>query len=97
MRSVKVSNISSGATEQDLREFLTFPGKIEHVEMGRFVYIISMKREVPKFWIEHAAYNISQFFSDKGSSKVAYVTFSTPEGAETAVLLSVDSFSLPSV
>ncbi|QCD88873.1 binding partner of ACD11 1-like [Vigna unguiculata] len=60
MRSVKVSNISSGATEQDLREFLTFPGKIEHVEMQ----------------------------SDKGSSKVAYVTFSTPEGAETAVLLS---------
>ncbi|BAT91208.1 Binding partner of ACD11 1 [Vigna angularis] len=60
MRSVKVSNISSDATEQDLREFLTFPGKIEHVEME----------------------------SDKGSSKVAYVTFSTPDGAETAVLLS---------
>ncbi|KAK7341211.1 hypothetical protein VNO80_24137 [Phaseolus coccineus] len=60
VRSVKVSNISSGATEQDLREFLTFPGKIEYIEMQ----------------------------SDKGSPQVAYVTFSNPEGAETAVLLS---------
>ncbi|TKY67866.1 Binding partner of ACD11 1 [Spatholobus suberectus] len=33
VRSVKVSNISSGATDQDLREFLTFPGKIEYIEM----------------------------------------------------------------
>ncbi|KAG5118114.1 hypothetical protein JHK82_032534 [Glycine max] len=58
--SVKVSNISSTATEQDLREFLAFPGKIEYIEMQ----------------------------SDKGNSQVAYVTFSNPEGAETAVLLS---------
>ncbi|KAK7404294.1 hypothetical protein VNO78_05073 [Psophocarpus tetragonolobus] len=60
MISVKVTNISSSATEQDLREFLTFPGKIEHIEMQ----------------------------SDKGNSQVAYVTFSNPDGAETAVLLS---------
>ncbi|KAK7312147.1 hypothetical protein VNO77_35797 [Canavalia gladiata] len=59
-RSVKVSNIASGATEQDLKEFLTFPGKIACIDMQR----------------------------DKGSSHVAYVTFSNPEGAETAVLLS---------
>ncbi|KAK7264001.1 hypothetical protein RJT34_31602 [Clitoria ternatea] len=57
IRSVKVSNISSGTTEKDLKEFLTFPGKIELIEMQR-------------------------------NSQVAYVTFSTPEGAETAVLLS---------
>lgn len=57
---MKVSNISSTATEQDLREFLAFPGKIEYIEMQ----------------------------SDKGNSQVAYVTFSNPEGAETAVLLS---------
>ncbi|KAK7258157.1 hypothetical protein RIF29_32647 [Crotalaria pallida] len=59
-RAVKVSNISSGATEQDLKEFLTFPGKIEYIEMK----------------------------SDAGGSQVAHVTFSNPEGAETAVLLS---------
>ncbi|XP_061340575.1 binding partner of ACD11 1-like [Gastrolobium bilobum] len=60
VRSVKVSNISSGVTQQELEEFLTFPGKIEYIEMQ----------------------------SDKGSSQVAYVTFSNPDGAETAVLLS---------
>lgn len=60
VRTVKVSNISSSATEQDLREFLTFPGKIDYIEVQ----------------------------SDNGNSKVAYVTFSSPEGAETAVLLS---------
>ncbi|XP_027356744.1 binding partner of ACD11 1-like [Abrus precatorius] len=32
-RSVTVSNISTGTTEQDLKEFLTFPGKIEYIEM----------------------------------------------------------------
>ncbi|KRH24025.1 hypothetical protein GLYMA_12G017300v4 [Glycine max] len=63
--SVKVSNISSTATEQDLREFLAFPGKIEYIEMQ----------------------------SDKGNSQVAYVTFSNPEGAETAVLLSATQTS----
>ncbi|RDX87388.1 Binding partner of ACD11 1, partial [Mucuna pruriens] len=61
VRSVKVSNISSGATEHDLREFLTFPGRIEYIEINS---------------------------SDKGNSQVAHVTFSNPEGAETAVLLS---------
>ncbi|MED6169822.1 hypothetical protein PIB30_024794 [Stylosanthes scabra] len=61
-RTVKVSNISSAATEQDLKEFLTYPGKIEHIEI---------KSE-----------NVSS------NSKVAYVTFSSSEGAETAILLS---------
>ncbi|CAJ1934083.1 unnamed protein product [Sphenostylis stenocarpa] len=74
VRTVKVSNISSGTTEQDLREFLTFPGKIEHIEMQGFA--INMQ------------HMISLIFSDKGSPQVAYVTFSTSEGAETAVLLS---------
>ncbi|XP_057751521.1 binding partner of ACD11 1-like [Arachis stenosperma] len=58
-RTVKVSNISSGATEQDLKEFLTYPGKIEHIEI-----------------------------KSENNSKVAYVTFNSSDGAETAVLLS---------
>ena len=58
-RTVKVSNISSGAREQDLKEFLTYPGKIEHIEM-----------------------------KSENNSKVAYVTFNSSDGAETAVLLS---------
>ncbi|KAI4295280.1 hypothetical protein L6164_035342 [Bauhinia variegata] len=33
IRSVKVSNISLGATEQDIKEFFTFSGEIEYIEM----------------------------------------------------------------
>ncbi|MED6148745.1 hypothetical protein PIB30_055751 [Stylosanthes scabra] len=61
-RTVKVSNISSAATEQDLKEFLTYPGKIEHIEI---------KSE-----------------NESSNSKVAYVTFNSSDGAETAILLS---------
>ncbi|KAK6289331.1 hypothetical protein POUND7_000872 [Theobroma cacao] len=33
VRSVKVSNVSLGASEQDMKEFFSFSGEIEHVEM----------------------------------------------------------------
>ncbi|XP_078173116.1 binding partner of ACD11 1-like isoform X2 [Carex rostrata] len=33
VRTVKVSNLSHGASEQDIREFFSFSGEIEHVEM----------------------------------------------------------------
>jgi RNA recognition motif-containing protein len=33
VRTVKVSNLSHGASEQDVREFFSFSGEIEHVEM----------------------------------------------------------------
>ncbi|OMO96525.1 hypothetical protein COLO4_15225 [Corchorus olitorius] len=33
IRSVKVSNVSLGASEQDIKEFFSFSGEIEHVEM----------------------------------------------------------------
>jgi hypothetical protein len=32
---VKVSNVSLGASEQDLKEFFSFSGDIEYVEMKR--------------------------------------------------------------
>lgn len=32
-RTVKVSNVSLGATEQDIKEFFSFSGDIDHVEM----------------------------------------------------------------
>ncbi|XWS42866.1 hypothetical protein CRYUN_Cryun16bG0051400 [Craigia yunnanensis] len=32
-RSVKVGNVSLGASEQDIKEFFSFSGEIEHVEM----------------------------------------------------------------
>ncbi|KAL5568254.1 hypothetical protein UlMin_024829 [Ulmus minor] len=33
VRTVKVSNVSLGATEQDIKEFFSFSGEIEHVEI----------------------------------------------------------------
>lgn len=33
--TVKVSNVSLGASEQDLKEFFSFSGDIEYVEMKR--------------------------------------------------------------
>ncbi|XVF42909.1 hypothetical protein PTKIN_Ptkin01aG0403500 [Pterospermum kingtungense] len=33
VQSVKVSNVSLGASEQDIKEFFSFSGEIEHVEM----------------------------------------------------------------
>lgn len=38
MASVKVSNVSLGATEQDLKEFFSFSGDIECVEVKRLGY-----------------------------------------------------------
>ncbi|KAL9436591.1 hypothetical protein AB3S75_022611 [Citrus x aurantiifolia] len=33
IRTVKISNVSLGATEQDIKEFFSFSGEIEHVEL----------------------------------------------------------------
>lgn len=53
-----------GASEQDIKEFFSFSGDIEHVEMH----------------------------GNNERSQVAYVTFKDPQGAETAVLLSVRTY-----
>lgn len=36
MTTVKVSNVSLGATERDIKEFFSFSGDIGYVEMQRF-------------------------------------------------------------
>lgn len=38
IRTVKVSNLSLGATEQDIKEFFSFSGEIEYVDMHRLVF-----------------------------------------------------------
>lgn len=38
VRTVKVSNVSIGATERDLKEFFSFSGDIDYVELHRFVF-----------------------------------------------------------
>lgn len=37
---MKVSNVSLGASEQDIKEFFSFSGDIEYVEMMRLVFVI---------------------------------------------------------
>lgn len=39
VRTVKVTNVSLSATVQDIKEFFSFSGDIEHVEMQRFIKI----------------------------------------------------------
>lgn len=110
---MKVSNVSLGATEQDIKEFFSFSGEIEHVEMQRFTHfffisplvVISLEYMVVRggsFDTRLLMY-ISSFipfngliflfflFSETERSQLAYVTFKDCKGAETAVLLSVDS------
>lgn len=43
MKTVKVSNLSLSATEKDIKEFFSFSGDIEHVELKRFV----RKKQLP--------------------------------------------------
>lgn len=41
VKTVKVGNVSLSASEQDIKEFFSFSGDIEHVEMQRFVALCS--------------------------------------------------------
>lgn len=43
VRTVKVSHVSLGATVQDIKEFFSFSGDIEYVEMKRHNSAISNK------------------------------------------------------
>lgn len=40
--TVKVSNVSLGASERDIKEFFSFSGDIEYVEMQRLVFLVFM-------------------------------------------------------
>ena len=42
VRTVKVTNVSLSATVQDIKEFFSFSGDIEHVEMQRFVKLFQL-------------------------------------------------------
>ncbi|KAE8677340.1 Binding partner of ACD11 1 [Hibiscus syriacus] len=83
IRSVKVSNVSLDASENDIREFFIFSGEIEYIEMHRFLTAF-------------ASFSFFFSFSDDERSQIAYITYKDPQGAETAVLLSgatiVDKF-----
>ena len=98
IKTVKVSNVSLGASERDIKEFFSFSGDIEYVEMRRLVY------ESFQLFPPSLSLSLSLLFgfifiwttnptkclcSDNERSQIAYVTFKDSQGAETAVLLSV--------
>ncbi len=91
IKTVKVSNVSLGASERDIKEFFSFSGDIEYVEMQRFVFFLSSV--VSPLFFGFFFYMNKQLTkclcSDSERSQIAYVTFKDSQGAETAVLLSV--------
>ena len=102
IKTVKVSNVSLGASERDIKEFFSFSGDIEYVEMRRLVYE-SFQLFPPSLSLSLSLSLLFGFIfiwttnptkclcSDNERSQIAYVTFKDSQGAETAVLLSVIS------
>ena len=92
IKTVKVSNVSLGASERDIKEFFSFSGDIEYVEMRRLVYEsvqlfpLSLLFGFIFIWTTNPTKCLC---SDNERSQIAYVTFKDSQGAETAVLLSV--------
>ncbi|KAL4335945.1 hypothetical protein GQ457_07G011780 [Hibiscus cannabinus] len=87
-KTIEVSNVSLEATQRDIKEFFSFSGDIEYVEMQRFVAPL-----VPSifFFMNYCSSGIKLIMcscrSNEGS-QVAYITFKDLQGAETALLLS---------
>lgn len=50
VKTVKVSNVSLSATMQDIKEFFSFSGDIEYVEMQRFVSAMLLVPSVNTCW-----------------------------------------------
>lgn len=92
---MKVSNISLHASERDIREFFSFSGAIEYVEMRGFVSLVShLCKFVDRIHIIfiHFVFILFEICSESERSQVAYVTFKDSQGADTAALLSVSPF-----
>ena len=92
IKTVKVSNVSLGASERDIKEFFSFSGDIEYVEMRRLVYesVQLFPLSLLFGFIFIRTTNPTKCLcSDNERSQIAYVTFKDSQGAETAVLLSV--------
>lgn len=91
VRTVKVGNVSLSASEQDIREFFSFSGDIEYIEMQRFVLLITVTHLLLQMLDFTSVLDELLLLSISGDerSQVAYVTFKKSDGAEMALLLSV--------
>ena len=105
MTTVEVSNVSLGATDRDLKEFVSFSGGILYPETLRFALCFTRKfRFKKRFFLtlkkklvcssSPLLFFLPRLYSEAERSKLAYVTFKDLQGAETAVLLSVCSVPL---
>jgi hypothetical protein len=63
VRTVKVTNVSLSATVQDIKEFFSFSGDIEHVEMQRFVKF-AMFTQLDYFFSFHAHIGFKNYHPD---------------------------------
>lgn len=89
---MKVINVSLSASEQDIKEFFSFSGDIEYIEMKRlFPIFLGFLNIGFSFSINYSKENPchKHHFSENERAQNAFVTFKEPQGAETAVLLSV--------
>lgn len=90
IRTIKVNNISLAVSERDIREFFSFSGDIQYVEMRRSVfYQLAGTNVICKPFKEIGVI----FGRESESTQLAYVTFKDSQGADTAVLLSVCLFT----
>ncbi len=87
IRTVKVCNISLAASLRDIREFFSFSGDIQYVEMQRSICLNYMYiRVIRKVILKNFGYT---FGRETDRTQLAYVTFKDSQGADTAMLLSV--------
>lgn len=85
---MKISNVSLSASAQDIKEFFSFSGDIEHVELQRFILLIIIILFY-HFLVLNRLNSPYICNSADEWSQIAYVTFRDSQGAETALLLSV--------
>ncbi|RWW66940.1 hypothetical protein BHE74_00025658, partial [Ensete ventricosum] len=103
-RSIRVANISDLAEEREIREFFSFSGDIEHIEIRgsvlsfvlRFLSVSLLFRGLVWRYYDvlRGLFQCSGaiFGSNVVSGRIAFVTFKDPKALEIALLLSVSSW-----
>lgn len=89
IKTLEVSNVSLVVSEEDIKEFFSFSGEIQYVEMRRSALLnnIAMYLFIAAILRKHDCI----FCSESDTTQLVYVTFKDSQGADTALLLSVSS------
>lgn len=89
IRTVKISNLSPGASARDIRELFSSSGEIEYIELHRFVNKMFSLHKSTCDNVNLLHHLIIYFCSYFEQSQIAYVTFKDSKGADNAVRHSV--------